>query len=159
MEENKEKAILKTEKAYKRSNRLMKFLAGLFSVVVFAGVIVGFVATEKTKISYQQYRDTPEYRVIYQQDMNELNASYHNKLITREEYDKRYNYMISSKQGYVEENLNKSDSEIKGEIDDNNKLLVSGIAASVAGVVGVVGSGVVATKKREKYEEEIEKLK
>lgn len=159
MEEKKEKALLKKEKAYKRSRRVTAFFAGLFSLVVLGGLILGFYASEKTKLSFEKYKETIEYKTIYAQDLKDLNKKYFNKEISKEEYDEKIEYVSGSNQTYLKESMERTGSELKDEIQKDENLIVGGIATSVLGIAGVIGSGIIAAKKDEKYQQEIEKEK
>ena len=159
MEEKKEKALLKKEKAYKRSRRVSAFFAGLFSIVVLGGVILGFYASEKEKLDFKNYKDTDEYRIVHYEDLNKINREYYNKQISKEEYDEKIEYISGSNQTYLKESMERTGSELKDEIQKDENLIVGGIATSVLGIAGVIGSGIIAAKKDEKYQQEIEKEK
>lgn len=159
MEEKIEKSLIKKEKAYKRSRRVSAFFAGLFSIVVLGGVILGFCASEKEKIDFKNFKDTDEYRIVHYEDLNKINREYYNKQISKEEYDEKIEYISGSNESYLKETIERTGSEIKDEIKKDENLILGGIATSVLGVFGVIGSGIVAAKKEEKYQQEIEKEK
>ena len=157
MEENREKTLLKKKRAYKRAKVLTGIFAVLFAFIIVAGIMVGLYSSEKAKEILEDYRTTSEFKEIKTQDLNKLKTQYRNGEITKEEFFKKNNYIDSSKSSYVEENLARSDSELKKQSEKNDNLLVEGIAMAVAGAIGVIGSGVVSAKKSEKYLEETEK--
>ena len=154
MERKVDKGLLKTEKAYKRSKKLTTFLAAFFTLTILGGIIIGLYSSEKKKIDLENYKETDKFKIIYAQDIKELNKKYNNNELSRDEYDEKYGFISNLNKTYVEDNLLRSDSEIKEKIEKNDNLLVAGIGASVLGVLGVIGSGVIAAKKSEKFDKE-----
>ena len=156
MAKDKKQGILKNKNVYKRARNIAIIFAVVSAFLILVGIGAGIYSAKNNTEILSEYKRDGQYREIYLNDVRDLKEDYISGKIDIDEYKKQFSYMRSDNDLYVLDNLNRSESEIKEKSDQNNLMMMAGIAAIGVGFVGAVASGTAACKKDDQYDDAVE---
>lgn len=156
MAKEKKEKVLKDKKFYKRAKNISFLLSLICGLIIISGLALGIYSAEKNSDIYARYTSSDEYKAIYTKDIIKVKNAYHNGEIDFLEYRKKYFSMRSNNLQYVQNNLERSNSEIKQENSKNNLALGIGMGAMAAGIVGAIATGTIASRQEDHYQDELE---
>ena len=144
---------LKSSSVYKRGRVIATVAIILSSLIFLGGLAGGIYSSVEINKTLNNYVTTNEYISQKNKDIFELKNSYDEGKITKDYYHSKREKMTTTNINYVAENLQKSDSEMKGKYKTSETIFVGSLGTIAAGMGLTMGAIMLACKKDDKYEE------